>query len=472
MNKLVISLLLASCLLLVNLPLVAQTQPAPTKSAQALPDNVPGLLRKANEAYAAKDYPTFRDAMAGLHRMRPYNSNYMYQLVMAHALLDEKSKAYDLMLRMQQQGLAYDFNDSDNTINIRGTEVYDYVNDLMKLAGDPMGESEPVFVLPDTVVMPATISWDESRRKFLIGTIAEGSILAVGLDGQVSELLRANDENGLWAVLDINVDQARNRLWVSSASLPGFSGFDPVDKGRSALFEFNLETLELVHRYPVPVDGQAHILGSMALSPKGDIFIADRNLPIIYYKAADEQKLKAIMGLKDMISMRGVAMQPDGRLMYIADREMGIAVVDVESGRHGMLAVPATLNLGAIDGLSLKDNNLFVIQNGISPQRVMRLQLDASGTQVADVAPVAVAQPEFDYPTYGTLQGENLYYFANSQLSGSEKQKKSVVVLRSPLTSGKELVQPNMKLFLETQAKAEKQRAEKQKAEEQEPEKD
>jgi hypothetical protein len=384
---------------------------------------------------------------------------------LANALLDEKTPAYDVMLRMQRQGLAYNFDETDQSLNIRGTQVYDYLNDLMKMAGDPLGESEPVFVLPETVVTPETITWDESRQKFLIGTVAAGSIFAVGKDGQVSELLKANDENRLWSILDIKTDQARNRLWVSSASLPGFSAYDPVDKGRSALFEFNLETLELIHRYPVPVDGQAHILGSMALHPNGDLFIVDRNLPLIYLKPAGEEKLKPVLVMKKMISMRGVAMQPDGRLMYVGDREMGIAVIEIATGNYGMLAVPETLNLGAIDGLYLKDNNLFVIQNGIRPQRVMRLKLDANGTQVEEVAPVAIAQPEFDYPTYGTLQGEDLYYFANSQWLGSEKKKKAVTVLRSPLNSNKELVQPDVRRYLEKQAEAKKLEAEKQAAE-------
>ena len=100
------------------------------------------------------------------------------------------------MLHMQRQGLAYDFMASDDTVNIRGTQVFDYVNDLMKMAADPVGESEQVFVLPENVVLPEAISWDESRQKFLIGTVAEGQIFAVGKDGQTSELLRANDENG------------------------------------------------------------------------------------------------------------------------------------------------------------------------------------------------------------------------------------------------------------------------------------
>ncbi len=249
--------------------------------------------------------------------------------------------------------------ESENTLNIRGTEVFDYVNDLMKMAKEPVGESETVFVLPETVVMPETISWDESRQKFLVGTIAEGQILAVGKDGQVDELLKANNENGMWSIFDILVDQSRNRLWVTSASMPVFSRFEPVDKGRSALFEFDLETLELIHRYPVPVDGQPHILGSMTLSPNGDIYIADRILPIIYSKPAGEQKLKPVLALRELISMRGIAMQPDGRIMYVADREMGIMVVDVASGRAGFLKVPETLNVGGIDGLYLKNNRLY-----------------------------------------------------------------------------------------------------------------
>ena len=453
LHKSVITFVVAFTFAVCCLPLAAQTP-----STDAPPGNVPALLVKANTAYAAKDYSTFRNALEGLHKLRPNNSEYMYQLVIAYALLDEKSRAYNLMLRMQQQGLAYDFMESDDTLNIRGTEAFDYVNDLMKMAAKPLGESEQVFVLPDDVVMPETISWDESRQKFLVGTIAEGQIFAVGKDGQVDELLKANNENGLWAIFDILVDQPRNRLWVSSASMPGFLRFDPVDKGRSALFEFDLKTLELINRYPVPVDGQSHILGSMALNPEGDIFIADRALPLIYSKPAGEQKIRPVLAFRELVSQRGLAMQPDGRILYVADREMGIMVVDVKGKQARLLEVPETLNIGGIDGLYLKDNRLYVIQNGIKPQRVMRLQLDASGTRVETVRPLAVALPEFDLPSFGTLEGENLYYFANSQWLGKAGSKKPVTVLRTPLDSSAELVQPDMQLYLEKQAELKKQR--------------
>jgi sugar lactone lactonase YvrE len=447
---------MALTLVVISSPLAAQIGPS-TETAPAPAENVPALLVKANEAYAAKDYRTFRSALVSLHKLRPNNSDYMYQLVIAHALLDEKGQAYEMMLGMQQQGLAYDFSLTEQTQNLRNTEVFDYVNDMLKLAGSPMGEIEPVFVLPESVTMPETIAWDESRQKFLVGTIAQGQIFAVSKDGELTELLKADNENGLWGIFDILVDSPRNRLWITSASMPGFSGFDPVHKGRSGLFEFDLKTLELIRRYPVPVDGRSHILGSMVLAPNGDIYIADRALPLIYTKPADEQKLKAILLLKELVSQRGIAMQPDGRILYVADREMGIMVVDLVAQQARLLEVPDTYNAGGIDGLYLDNNRLFVIQNGIKPQRVMRLQLDSSGTRVESVGPLAVAQPEFDLPSFGTIQDRDLYFFANSQWLGNSGSQNPVAVVSSDLDATVDLVQPEMELYLKMQAEKTKQ---------------
>ncbi len=456
--KSVITLVMAFAIAVSSLPLQAQTA-----TTQAKPENVPALLTRVNAAYAAKDYLTFRKTLESLHKLRPNNSDYMYQLVIAHALLNEKGQAYELMLGMQQQGLAYDFLESEHTQSIQGTEVFDYVNDMLKIAGKPVGAAEPVFVLPDAVVMPETIAWDESRQKFLIGTVAEGQILAVGKDGQVSELLKAGPENGMWAIFDILVDEPRNRLWVTSASTPGYLRFDPVEKDRSALFEFDLKTLGFIRRHPVPVDGRPHILGSMTIGPNGAIYIADRVLPLIYSKPAGEDGLKAILVLKEMVSQRGIAMQPDGRIMYVADREMGIIAVDLEGKQARLLEVPGTFNVGGIDGIYLNNNRLFVIQNGISPQRVMRLQLDSSGTKVASVAPLAVALPEFDLPSFGTIEGEDLYYFANSQSVGKQGSQKPVAVVRSSLNSSVELVKPEMEQFLKQQSEMTKRKQQEQK---------
>lgn len=443
MNKRLIAIVAALMMAAWAAPGFAQTAPEP--------DNVPALLAKTNQAYQAGDHAAMVDALQRLHTLRPYSSEYMYRLVLAYALSDNKRAAYDLMLRMQQQGLAYDFTTTDDSLNLRGTQVFDYVNDLMKLAGEPNGESEAAFTLPADARMPSSLAWDGTRQRFLVGTVAAGQVLAVDEGGQVSELLRANAENGMWAVLDILVDEQRGRLWVSSAAIPGFAGFNVADQGRSALFEFELESLDFVKRYPVPVDGRPHALGSMTMAPNGDIFIADRALPAVYAKKAGEQKIQPLLFSREMVSQRGIAMQPDGRLMYVADRELGIMVVDLQQQRAAKLAVPETLNVGGIDDLFLWNNHLIMIQNGISPQRVMRLALDASGTRVETVRPLAVAQPDFDFPSFGTLRADELFYFANGRSTDS------VTVLRTGVDANADLVSAEMELFLQQQAQRDKE---------------
>lgn len=460
LNKFVMGIALLLVLTLLSNPAVAQ---APAD--QARPVNVPELLVKADKAYAAGDYATLAVALERLVQARPYNSEYMYRLVLAYALLDDPSSAYNLMLRMQQQGLAYDFTLTDDSMNIRGTEVFGYVNDLMKQAAQPMGEATPIFTLPGDVITPANLAWDPTREKYLVGTVAEGQVLAVDGQGGVEELIKADNANGMWAVLDILVDVPRNRLWVSSAAIPGFDEFSPVDKGRSALYEYELDSLKFIRWYPVPVDGRSHALGSMVMNPAGDIFIADRALPIVYVKRAAEEKLTGVFATREMVSLRGIAMQPDGRVMYLADREMGIMVIDLEAQRAGKLVIPDNLNLGGIDGMYLWNNNLVIIQNGIKPQRVMRLGLDATGTRVENVRPLAVAQPVFDFPNFGAVKGEDLVYFAGSRGWDSKDEARAITVVRTALDANEDLLPPEILMHLEQQKQAAAQKKEAEKEE-------
>jgi hypothetical protein len=132
-------------------------------------------------------------------------------------------------------------------------------------------------------VKPEAISWDESRGSFLVGTVDTGAVLAVTPAGEVEELLRASDENGLLAITGIAVDAARKKLWLSSAGVPGFVGLKQADLGRGALLEFNLESLELLKRYVIPVDGLPHVPGSLELTPGGDVYLSIA-MPMVFRK--------------------------------------------------------------------------------------------------------------------------------------------------------------------------------------------
>ena len=412
------------------------------QSKAATKEEVAALEEQSLQAYAEENYVRYYASNMKLHKVRPYEPSYMANIIAACALVNRPRTAYHYLLQMQQQGFANDLNKNPDTQSIRDTEVWEYLVNLMVNAGFPNGSGEIAFTLPAEFARPAAITWDEGRGRFLVGTEQEGAIIAVSEDGSTQVLIQANDENGLWAIRGLHADQANNRLWVSSAAIPGFSSYQAIDKGRGALFEFDLKTLELKDRFNVPVDGLKHELGPMAVSGDGDIYIADLAQPIVLRKTAQGKNLETFVASKDLVALRDLAFSPDNGKLYIADGFMGVMVVDPAQQTSVMLTGPENLNLGAISGLFYDQGQLVMIQNGFEPQRLMRLELDASGTNVETIIPLAMSLEEFDRPAFGTIRGDNVYYFANPGRPGSDAENTPVMVMKTPLEPGDSIKPP------------------------------
>jgi hypothetical protein len=191
----------------------------PRQSTGRFPKDVEGLEAMANQAIEENNALRLLQTTILLRRQQPYAPRHLVNMVRAYAMMNRPTSAYNYMLQMQQQGLTFDFNQLDEASVLKGTEVYDYLNDLLIRAGDPAGEAETAFAIDSDYEMPSAIAWDESRQRFLVGTASDGLLLAIDEEGNVSELLSASEDNGLWSILDIAVDAGNNRLWLASAGL-------------------------------------------------------------------------------------------------------------------------------------------------------------------------------------------------------------------------------------------------------------
>src|SRR6056297_865399 len=104
-------------------------------------------FQRAAEAYAAEDHRAWVTALENLHRLRPLNYDFMRQLVMGYSLTGKTSKAFNMMLRMQQQGLAVDWDGVEEVEVLRQYPLYPHLRDLMKTAGEPVGDASEVFAI-------------------------------------------------------------------------------------------------------------------------------------------------------------------------------------------------------------------------------------------------------------------------------------------------------------------------------------
>jgi len=416
------------------------------KGSKLFPDDVAGLQQLAIESYQNKDYMRFVQANIKLREQRPFEPQYMVGMVIGAALINRPTTAYNYMHVMQQQGLSYDFNSTEDTQSLRTTEVYKYLNDLLIKAGEPMGEGRVAFTLPETALRPEAIAWDEARNRFLVGTVDTGVLLEVSPSGKVKELLKPNATNGLMAINGIAIDQQRNKLWLTTAGVPGFAAVKQTDIGRGFLLEFNLETLEPLGRFEIPADGVPHVPGSVVVNPAGDVYFIDRAVPVLYRKPVG-QSLTAYLANPRMVGLRDLAISADGNKLYAADAAMGIMVVDVVNAKALPLTGPETLNLSGISGIMYAEGKLLVLQNGITPQRLMRLDLDPTGTSVTNSSALAIALEPFNAPAFGVVQGGAAYYFASSNLA--DPGVKETIVMKTPIELSEEIVTPNLRQFNE-----------------------
>ena len=422
-------------------------QPARAAPVRLTPAEIEEQQKLAVESYEAGEYLKFVQATMRLRNARPYEPQYMVGMVVGSAMVGRLKSAYSYMHKMQQQGLAYDFSQTEDTESIRGTEVYDYLNSLLVIAGKPSGTGQVAFELPKSATYPEALAWDASAGRFLVGLPEGGTILAVSPDGEVSTLLESTAENGLRAIYGLAVDAERKRLWVSSAATPAFGKLAEGELGQTALLEFDLESLQLLNRFEPPADQFPHLLASLDVTPEGDVIVMDRAVPMIFVKPVAGNSLSLLLSNFELTGLRDIALSDDGTHLYAADAALGILAVDLDKSSVSMLAGPEALNLGGISGIDYARGKLFMLQNGIEPRRLMRLDLDATGNNVVNIVPLAGNLEEYELPSFARVQGDDVFYFAGSNTAGERKKKIAPIVMRTPVEPPKNQLTPEQQLF-------------------------
>ncbi|MEP6938659.1 MAG: hypothetical protein ABI846_02760 [Rudaea sp.] len=374
-------------------------------------------LGKLAEIYAeAKDTPHMTWTLEQLVRLLPNAGDLRIKLAKVYAGADDKTHTYDLLLKMINQGYAYDISKEPGFEKAQGTKVWDYILSSFDRNAKAFGEGKVAFDLPKGDTLFEAIAWDPKRKQLLAGSVRDGKLLLIDGKGQASDFIAPTAENGLWGIFGIAIDSVHDKLFVISNGVPHFRGFSADLVGKANLSEFTLSTGKFVRKYALPDDGHAHILSSIAADGKGRVYVADGVNEVIY--RLDDGKLETMLGNPALSGIRGLTVTPDGKTMYFADTALGIFGVDLtKRAPFNLTYNPERLVLGGIEGLYWYQGTLVAIQGNMVPQRIIRLKLSADGHGIVSAQPIDAAQPAFEAPTTGTIAGDDLYFIANSQKS-------------------------------------------------------
>jgi sugar lactone lactonase YvrE len=280
--------------------------------------------------------------------------------------------------------------------------------------------AEPAFTLTDPGLVAEDIAYDARSKTFLITSVLEKKILRVTIDGRATEFAQSPSH---WPMLAIKVDSGRNLVWATEVALDGFATVAKADWGRSAVLCFGLRSGALLRR----IEGPAHAaLGDLVLTQGGDPVVSDGEGGGVYRVVND--RLNLIDG-RDFISPQTGGMLADGEHMLMPDYARGVAILDLKSKQVAWLnrdnahfARPTQkVALNGIDGLYVYGRWLILTQNGTSPERVTRLELDGTLMRVVAEQIIEQATPTLGDPTHGVIVGDFFYYIANSGWSALDE---------------------------------------------------
>jgi hypothetical protein len=268
---------------------------------------------------------------------------------------------------------------------------------------------EIAFTLPDADMIAEDLVYDAAGARFLVSSVHRGGIDAVDGKGQATRFVPSG-ANDAWGIFALGADEQRGLLWAATAAMPISAHFKPGDAGKSALLAYDLRSGEFRGRY-LPPDEGAHSFGDLTVAPSGDVYLSDGIGSGVYVLPNGAQALRVLVPRGVLKSPQTPALAADGQTLFVPDYDKGLAAVSTKTGGVRWLEHGADLELRGIDGLVRQGNQLFVVQNGVLPNRVLRLTVEGDRISRWEIVARAGLASEI---THAVIRGPWLYFIIRS----------------------------------------------------------
>lgn len=278
---------------------------------------------------------------------------------------------------------------------------------------DSLARGSLLRELADSTLWPEGVDRDPRTGDFYVASVRHRTIVRVAKDGRERELW-PRDDRRLGAMLGVRVDPRRPVVWATTSGIPQSSGWVPADSAIAALLRIDARTGRILRRWDLPVAPRGHVLGDLALGPRGDVYFTDSYHPVLYRLRPGADTLEQFTHPL-FRSLQGISPTGDDRFVYVADYSRGLLRARLSDGDVRRLGVAGGTDTRGCDGIVLHRGALVAVQNGAAPARVVRFVLNAAGDSIVTAQTIdrnPVLAPE---PTIGTMMGDRFVYVANSQ---------------------------------------------------------
>ena len=393
---------------------VASMLPPPGVFADDDPPKTARYYRQqAAAAYKAKDYAAAIENFRKAAQIIPDHPTLFYNLACVYALAGRKDEALTSLTKIAEMGLVMPAEKDADLESIKDTPAFKQVIKQFAASKAPVIRSSTAFTIHEKGLITEGLAYDPVEETFFVSSVHKRRILSVTKSGEARAF--ASEQDGLFSVLGMSVDAKRRNLWVTSTAFPQMINLKREESGTSAVFKFDLRTNKLVKKYVLSNATKKHALGDLTIQSNGDVFTTDSLSPAVYVIRAEKDEIELFVEDPGFGSPQGLAFSSDERHLFMADYSTGLFDIDVRTKKVTHLAALAGATLLGIDGLYFHKGSLIGVQNGVTPQRVVRVSLSRDLRRAERLEVLEANNPIFLEPTLGVLVKDTFYFIANSQ---------------------------------------------------------
>src|SRR5262249_36047911 len=148
----------------------------------------------------------------------PDNPELIFRLASASSLVGNKDDAMAGLARLAGMKVLENLDRPDFDA-VKDLPAFRSVRERMNGLRARVGESQTAFHLAEKDLITEGLTRDPSSGDFFVGSVHKRKIVRVTKRGQATDFT-AEKQDGLWAVLGIQVDAARRLLWACSTAVP------------------------------------------------------------------------------------------------------------------------------------------------------------------------------------------------------------------------------------------------------------
>ncbi len=401
----------------------AKAQQAPTPALAAAETDVQAVRRLAAEAVAAAgadDPTTAANRLAEADTRIPNHPRLILTRARVAAGTGQLDEAMIQLNRYAGAGLVMDLAGDRALSALAGHPDFDALAAVIEANRAPIGAGRLTELARiDGPVIAESLIRDEARGRWLVSQVRGRTIVALADDGTVSDFLLLGAAPEIGGVLGMAIDAEAGLLWAATSPLPpavyglGTDALLPPPE----LLKIDLASGALLTRLAAPSGALERGLGDIVRAPDGVIHVADSVTGELLVLRPGTLALEVLLPAGTLGSPQGMVVTPDGTALIVADYSSGLWRVDRATGAATRLPQPAIESLIGVDGLTTDGRFLYGFQNGVVPQRVLRLGLDADWGRIVAVEILAANLPMIDEPTTGLVRNRELVFVSRSQWS-------------------------------------------------------